>query len=418
MRDGYKNASPFKIYDQSFRVKGSQDLKKELFKLFRAPAELDLVSYRPPIKRHLKQIINSLMENSTIHKGWISVPFSKLGESWKKAFYRLEKEGYIELRLGSERSKKVSRIKFLETWYIKLDSRPTVPLKFQNRKFNKVLKEGEGNKVEIELPPDHARVKIINDLVKNLEGNLYETSHRKIETANISMRIDETNQELGRVYCYQFQSIPKEERKTLTINGNPTVDIDYRSMHPGLLYKSLGLKMPVDAYAIEKGIRALTKMVLLVALNCKGGKKGVIKAVIWSDDFHELAFQETVYELKGEFVSDFKAHLKKRKGELRELISETFDKLAILHAPIAQYFGTGVARQCFYHESHVLLSAIKTLMMKYPGLPLIPIHDALIVEESMAATVHSEMMSALYSYTPILKSDALIAPPFLFEKAA
>ena len=42
----------------------------------------------------------------------------------------------------------------------------------------------------------------------------------------------------------------KAERQRITINGEPTVEIDFSSFHPTLAYAECGLPLPADAYRI------------------------------------------------------------------------------------------------------------------------------------------------------------------------
>ena len=47
----------------------------------------------------------------------------------------------------------------------------------------------------------------------------------------------------GRFYGGWWQNIPAECRAAITINGDPTIEMDYPRLHPTLLYDELGLEM-------------------------------------------------------------------------------------------------------------------------------------------------------------------------------
>ncbi len=59
-------------------------------------------------------------------------------------------------------------------------------------------------------------------------------------------------QEHGRFYGGWWQGTPAARRVCITINGEATVELDYSSCHPRLLYHSLGCELEGDAYAIPE----------------------------------------------------------------------------------------------------------------------------------------------------------------------
>ena len=55
----------------------------------------------------------------------------------------------------------------------------------------------------------------------------------------------------GRFYGGWWQNIPSHNRKRITINWHPTVEVDYSSMHPNMLYAMEGTSAPTDCYALD-----------------------------------------------------------------------------------------------------------------------------------------------------------------------
>lgn len=78
----------------------------------------------------------------------------------------------------------------------------------------------------------------------------------------------------GRFFC-PLQSIPKSFRRFITIDGQPTVTLDYSGMHIRMLYDRLGEKLEGDAYSTELHwkdsdmLRDALKTALLTMLNAK-----------------------------------------------------------------------------------------------------------------------------------------------------
>jgi hypothetical protein len=72
----------------------------------------------------------------------------------------------------------------------------------------------------------------------------------------------------GRFYGGHWQNLPKEGgRDQITINGQPTIEVDYRGMHIRLLYQEAGKPMPTDPYDFAP--RNQAKLALLIAINAR-----------------------------------------------------------------------------------------------------------------------------------------------------
>jgi hypothetical protein len=123
----------------------------------------------------------------------------------------------------------------------------------------------------------------------------------------------------GRFYGQSTQNIPKELRATITINGSPTEEPDYPSLHPQLLYALVGRHLPGDdPYDLDGWDRPTVKTAFNIMLNAK------------TPESAELAVAETL----GGFT---RGH----REQAKRLIAEIEHK----HAPVAEYFGSGMGLQ-------------------------------------------------------------------------
>ncbi len=82
----------------------------------------------------------------------------------------------------------------------------------------------------------------------------------------------------GRFYGGWWQQIGSEDRRHIFINGNSTVEVDFKSMHVALLNAELGFVAVDDPYAVDadlfpqherKVVRAWCKSLVLTAINAK-----------------------------------------------------------------------------------------------------------------------------------------------------
>src|SRR5262249_38250303 len=78
----------------------------------------------------------------------------------------------------------------------------------------------------------------------------------------------------GRFYGGHWQNIPAEGgRDQITINGEPTTEVDYRGLHIRLLYQEVGKEMPADPYDFAP--RSQAKLALLIAINARSHASAV-----------------------------------------------------------------------------------------------------------------------------------------------
>ena len=154
----------------------------------------------------------------------------------------------------------------------------------------------------------------------------------------------------GRLYA-PVQNYTKQTRKYFYLDGEPTIEIDYSSIHPYMLYHKEGLQYNGDdPYAIEGFDRDAVKVAFNVMLNRKGvganrsAAKTISKAVDCDID----------------------------TAEALEAAIQT------LHSPIALHFNTGVGLKLQRADSDIALLVVNTFVNELRR-PIICVHDSFIV---------------------------------------
>ncbi|WP_147300901.1 hypothetical protein [Aestuariispira insulae] len=174
----------------------------------------------------------------------------------------------------------------------------------------------------------------------------------------------------------------KEERETLLIDGLPTVELDFKSLHPRMLYHLQGLDAPEDCHQANGDYpREVIKGLCMRVLNTTD-RSACIKSIdkMFTEEFDGV--------LKGQYNP-------------KQLLSDYED----FHEPI---------RNLFYSEQWLRLQHLDSVMAQKimsaftrRGLPILGIHDSFIVQDRYEEDLRREMSLA---YQSILQREPLITP--------
>lgn len=174
----------------------------------------------------------------------------------------------------------------------------------------------------------------------------------------------------GRLYGGWWQTVPKTERQFLTIDDEPTVELDYSRMHPSLLYAEQGLTLDRDPYLppgfAGQAVREVGKRIFNRLLN---GRPGTLR---------EMAEDKT---------------------QLADVVSFPALVAAIqeLHRPIADAFGSRAAGHLQRMDSDILVKVLSRT--SGAGIAALPIHDSLIVAQKHESLLRAAMVEGYEDIT-------------------
>lgn len=160
----------------------------------------------------------------------------------------------------------------------------------------------------------------------------------------------------GRFYGAHWIEMPREQRPYLLLDGEETVELDFSSMHPRMIYQSERKPLPADTdpYAVPgwtgEERRGWVKTAFQQLLNAEPGMKLYKPRKVVSD---ELA-----------------------KGGWRKLLRDT----SRAHSEIAGWFWSGRGLELQRIDSDIAEAII--LSMLNQGICCLPIHDSFIVPRS------------------------------------
>jgi hypothetical protein len=190
----------------------------------------------------------------------------------------------------------------------------------------------------------------------------YEYSYR------VFGRGDETFQHNGRSYGPVHQNISKDLRKHIRINGEPTVELDFSSMHPRMLYHLEGIDYPENPYEACDGkyMKGTYKAAILVGINAED-KKEAMKAI----------YQKMV---------DKKLPWPHKENPLCYIMN----KIGEVHKPIAHKICSDAGTKLMRLDSDIMNNILMSLMKK--GICGLSVHDSVIVAERHRDTLYQVIM--------------------------
>lgn len=173
------------------------------------------------------------------------------------------------------------------------------------------------------------------------------------------------------------QGLSKTDRHTITIDGQPVVELDYSGLHPRLLYAAEGKQYVSDPYSdaidrIPGGLgwseearirsRPLFKTALLALLDSPSVNTA----------------QSSVNKWLYEHYAESRYLRRLGIGRARVLI-EAFEKS---HSPIAHYFGSDIGMKLMNKDARIALDVVWHFTKQ--RVPIIPVHDSFVVQGQYA----------------------------------
>jgi len=165
-----------------------------------------------------------------------------------------------------------------------------------------------------------------------------------------------------------WQQLPKELRKDIFIDGDPTIEADYSGLHPNLLAIEFGGSFDGDPYTINKQLmdnqRKVMKGLLLKVINAKTIDSGI------------RAFQ-----------TDERGYKKK---DLVELLDAYIEEYPFMRDAIGSDKGISL----MYTDGQIVTKVINRFVVQ--DIPILPIHDSFIVREEDEELLRQAMYRACY----------------------
>mgnify|MGYP000008454251 FL=1 len=220
-----------------------------------------------------------------------------------------------------------------------------------------------------------------NKTAKKIEEQLIPINQNKKFVRRIFSRGDwEAN---GRFYGGFWQQIGSEYRHHIRINGNRTVELDYSSLHPNILLVEQGNLPCEDVYSLgTKPVlprfdlltqRKIMKMAVMMLLNAHSISKAY------------FALMNTYKTPKGE-AKDPRSTI--TYSEFEKYVEAFINK----HPSLENLIGKDQGIRLMYVDSQIIEAIIRNFISY--KLPILCVHDSIIVEEQHVELARAEMKAA------------------------
>ncbi|MDQ0423306.1 hypothetical protein J2045_004358 [Peteryoungia aggregata LMG 23059] len=170
----------------------------------------------------------------------------------------------------------------------------------------------------------------------------------------------------GRFYGGWWQNIPKTYRRSITIDDKPTVEVDYKTFHPVLLYAQMGAKLEGSAY--DLGLPDIPRDLIKVTFNKMVNAPGRIQKPA---NFPAQRIGMTWHQFQA--------------------------AIADRHAPIKQFFNSGAGVKLQRLDSELAQNIMLRFIGKGLGYVCLPVHDSFLVQSALADDLKNVMIEEFYN---------------------
>ncbi len=328
----------------------------------------------------------------------------------------LDREGFISLKVGGVESYKMKN----GIWVVDKTSCSSITLKAKLKdifesiggedskkltrsdlpliKDNVILKDKRKKKITYKMTP---HIKNMINGVKEMNtvnsGSIISLNGKDFDVQGSKIFNNSSFKDGGRTYLmgdYNIQGLPKELRNQITINGEPVVEVDYSALHPSIVAEIEGENLNGnDPYGIQiagynvQVLRKIAKLALIIMFNVQ-------------EDTIQRGLNSASQALRTEIMKNPKLSPRTLFME-GKIPKETIDTKEILGALMERNYFAG---DWFFQGKGLVLQHVDSNMMDFiiahftqRGEVAIPIHDSVIVRESLKEECYKVMKEAYHT---------------------
>jgi hypothetical protein len=217
-----------------------------------------------------------------------------------------------------------------------------------------------------------ANLQKINDLLSN--HNVVKRSGYNIHRKYLHRVFNFDFNHGGRFFGSDWQRLNSSERQLIKIDNSPVIELDFKSLHPTMLYALKGIQLEDDAYKLKgysPKIRDFLKTVMLIRINTE------------NDEHAIRAIQGLINQRKIEKPSEVNC--------LKRLINAFMEK----HGPIRDLFDNDTGLKLQRLDSDICEAVLMEFYEK--DIPVLSVHDSFIVRRDYESKLFESMEGAFFN---------------------
>jgi len=183
----------------------------------------------------------------------------------------------------------------------------------------------------------------------------------------------------GRIYGGRYQQLNEDQRSKITINGEPTIELDIKSCHPTMAYAEIGIdwyrQSNQDVYekdGVASWPRDLVKRCVSILFNAKSKQSAV-------SSLYDKQRKEGIVEAAG---------MVPYKGWATDLVNDCFNSFVDLQPLFYKERGN----HFMYKEGNICMAVIEACLEQ--NIPLLTLHDSFICKQTNRDVVEQIVKSA------------------------
>jgi hypothetical protein len=179
----------------------------------------------------------------------------------------------------------------------------------------------------------------------------------------------------GRFYAMgsSWQNMAKKARAEITIDGERVVELDYKTLHPAILYAQSNATMPKDCYDIDGWPRPLMKLAVLILINAKT-EPAARRAIAQ----HEVMAETATPGSQDAFAK----------------AQQIIDAIKRVHAPIAWAFHSDKGAELMQIDATMAEAVMNAMVLQ--NITVLPVHDSFLVPASKREHLEEAMIEAAH----------------------
>lgn len=200
-----------------------------------------------------------------------------------------------------------------------------------------------------------------------------------------SIFVNETIEEGGRLFDNgEWTTLPKNKRVKIRIDGEPIKTVDLKALHPSLLYREEGIKLPENfdpypALNIKLNKRNINKFKKFYNISSYNPERNIAKlAMLIMINSKDEAEAKSAMRMK--IFQDWSRGGTCREGEMKYVgfdikdIDIVFEAVTLHNKPIANHFFSGASLRLMRIDSDIIKATIGKLIED--NICVLPLHDS------------------------------------------